>query len=128
MERDAFAVARHGDITAVAIHAGRSQHMGSIDGHALRLVDRRRIAVIESAIVLDIECDRAPVVGAHRHALSLDALDRSERAVLHLKTALVAQEHDAVAGSNITLGALDCPANTLAQIAPRTRKHPRLNY
>src|SRR3546814_15330235 len=89
----------------------------SSDLHALRLVDRRRIAMIEVAVILDVERDAAPVVGAHRHTLIADALDRPERAVLHFQAALVAQEHDAVAGCKHLVAALDIDRNIVAKVA-----------
>src|SRR3546814_13097043 len=80
--------------------------MGAVDGYPLRLVDRRRVAVIEIAIIFDVECDAAPVINANRHALFADPLDRPERAILHLQAALVAQEHHAVAGCKVPVAAL----------------------
>ncbi|CAA0093309.1 Uncharacterised protein [Starkeya nomas] len=72
--------------------------MGAVYGHALRLVDRGGIAVVDLVVVLQVERDIAPVVGADGHALGADLLDGAERAVLHAKAALVLQEHDAIAG------------------------------
>jgi len=72
--------------------------MGAIHGHALRLVDRGGIAVVDAIVVLQVERDIAAVIGADGHALRADLLDGPERAVLHAKAALVLQEHDAVAG------------------------------
>src|SRR3546814_5488231 len=92
--------------------------MGMIHRHALRLVDRRRIAMIDMSIVFEVERDRTSV-GAHGHGGAARALDRSERAILHRKAALVAQEDDAVAGSERTLAALDLDRDILAQIARR---------
>src|SRR3546814_6127332 len=108
-----------------------SSLMAPFDRHALRLVDRRRIAMIEFAVILDVERDAAPVVGAHRHTLIADALDRPERAVLHFQAALVAQEHDAVAGCKHLVAALDLDRNIVAKVAARAhridRKSTRLN-
>src|SRR3546814_10696502 len=80
------------DIGAVAIEARRREEMAAVDGYPLRLVDRRRVAMIEIAIIFDVECDAAPVINANRHALFADPLDRPERAILHLQAALVAPE------------------------------------
>jgi hypothetical protein len=81
--------------------------MGAVHRHALRLVDRGGIAVIDVGIVLGVEGDAAAIVGAHGHALRADLLDRAERAVLDAQPALVAQEHDAVAAGELALAALD---------------------
>src|SRR3546814_6475740 len=92
MKRHAVAVARQGDIGAVAIQARRREEMGAVDGYPLRLVDRRRVAMIEIAIIFDVECDAAPVINANRHALFADPLARPERAILHLQAAR-SEEH-----------------------------------
>ncbi|SFW36635.1 hypothetical protein [Nitrosovibrio sp. Nv17] len=47
MQVRAVPVARQGDIAAVSVHAGRCQHMGAVHRHALRLVDRGGIAVVD---------------------------------------------------------------------------------
>src|SRR3546814_14399488 len=57
MELHAVAVPRQADIGAVAVHARRSEDVPAIDGDALRLVDRRRIAVINGGILLRLERD-----------------------------------------------------------------------
>ncbi len=62
--------------------------------------------MIEVAIIFDVERDITAVIGANGHALFADPLNRPERAVLHLQAALVAQEHDAVAGSKVPVAAL----------------------
>src|SRR3546814_19170157 len=79
MKRHAVAVTRHCDIGAVTVHSRCREHMGAVDGHTLRLVDRRRIAVIKVAIIFHVERDTASIIGAHRHALLAHALDRPER-------------------------------------------------
>jgi hypothetical protein len=80
--------------------------MRPVHRHALRLVDRRGIAVIDVRIVLGVEGDAAAIVGAHGHALRAHLLDGAQRAILDAKAALVAQEHDAVAAGELTLAAL----------------------
>src|SRR3546814_9635410 len=92
MERHAVTMTRQRDIGTVTIHARRRQHMRPVHRHALRLVDRGGIAMIEIAIVFDVKRDIAPVIGTHRHALLADPLDRPERAIFHLQTALVRSE------------------------------------
>src|SRR3546814_11260757 len=57
MKRHAVAVTRHCDIGAVTVHSRCREHMGAVDGHTLRLVDRRRIAVIKVAILFHVERD-----------------------------------------------------------------------
>src|SRR3546814_2373867 len=99
--------------------------MGAVDGYPLRLVDRRRVAMIEIAIIFDVECDAAPVINANRHALFADPLDRPERAILHLQAALVAQEHHAVAGCKVPVAALDCQADIIAKVARRAHSLSR---
>src|SRR3546814_14134542 len=107
MQVQAVAVARQGDIAAVSVHARRCQHMRPVHGHALRLVDGRRIAVVYAVIVLQVERDVASVIGARGHALRADFLDRAKRAVLHAKAALVLQEHDTIPAGKTALATLD---------------------
>src|SRR3546814_20968486 len=76
MKRHAVAVARQGDIGAVAIQARRREEMGAVDGYPLRLVDRPRVAMIEIAIRFDVECDPAPAITAQPHARFADTTDR----------------------------------------------------
>jgi len=70
--------------------------MGAVYRHALRLVDGRRIAVIDLVVVFQVEGDGTAIVGAHRHGFFANLLDGPERTVLHAKAALVLQEHDAI--------------------------------
>eukprot|EP01136_Pigoraptor_vietnamica_P029168 Opistho-1_new@87150 len=118
----AVAVACHTDIAAMTVHAGCRQHMATVDGHALRLVDRGCIAMIDMSIILHVECDVAPVIGANGHALLIDLFDGAQRAVLHLKAALITQEHDAVPRCEGTIAAFGFHANIVAQFARRA--HP----
>jgi hypothetical protein len=53
------------------VHARRRQHMRAIDGHALRFVDGRGIAVIDMGIILEVEHHPAAAIEPHRHAASL---------------------------------------------------------
>ena len=117
MQVHAVAVARQGDIAAVGVHARRRQDMGAVHRHALRLVDGRGIAVVDAVVVLEVERDAAPVVGAHGHGSFADLNDGPERAVLHAKAALVLQEHDAISAGEATLAAFHRQAHVIAQIA-----------
>src|SRR3546814_14498675 len=81
--------------------------------------------MIEIAIVFDVKRDIAPVIGTHRHALLADPLDRPERAIFHLQTALVAQEHDAVAGGKIPFAAFGFDANVVAKITVGAQRYAR---
>lgn len=91
--------------------------MRPVHGHALRLVDRRGIAVVYAVVVFQVKADASPVIGANRHGLRADFLNHAERAVLYAKPALVLQEHDAIPGGEVVFAALDCHAHVLAKIA-----------
>ena len=65
MQLHAVAVPRQGDIAAMGIHARRRQHMGAVYRHALRLVDGRRIAVVDLVIILEVELHGSAIVGLH---------------------------------------------------------------
>jgi hypothetical protein len=91
--------------------------MGAVRGHALRLVDRRGIAVVDLAVVLQVERDIAAVIGAHGHGLRADLLDGPERAVFPAKPALVLQEHDAVAGGEAAFAAFDADTHIIAKVS-----------
>ncbi|GAA3277557.1 hypothetical protein GCM10020258_59360 [Sphingomonas yabuuchiae] len=101
MKLHAVAMPRQADIGAVAVHAGGGEDVRAIDRHALRLVERRRIAVIDRGIVLRLERDAPASVQPDGHALGADLLDRTERAVLHPQRPLVPQEHQAVAAREV---------------------------
>src|SRR3546814_2331513 len=60
-----------------------SDLMRAIDGHALRLVDRGGIAVIDMGVILQVERDHAAIVQRHGHACRRDVLNRTERSVLY---------------------------------------------
>ena len=111
------AVARQGDIAAVGVQARRRQHMGAVHRHALRLVDGRGIAVVDAVVILEVERDVAPIVGAHGHGLRADLLDGPERAVLDAKPAFVLQEHDAIPAGEAAFAAFDRHTHVIAEIA-----------
>jgi hypothetical protein len=89
MKLNAVTVTRQRDIGGVAVHAGSGEDMRLVHGHALCLVDRGGIAVIDMGIILDIEGDGAAVVRPHGDLLRVHLLDGAERAVLHVQAALV---------------------------------------
>ena len=89
---------RECDIGRVAVVVRGREHVRPIDGGSLRLVDGRGIAVIE--VTVEASIDRDGIVGGiepHLKHAVLQALDRSERAVLDAERALVAQEIQAIA-------------------------------
>ena len=61
VEVEPVAVAGHGDIGGVTVHAGRGQHVGAVHGHALRLVDGGGVAVVKVGVVLQVEGDAAAI-------------------------------------------------------------------
>ena len=71
--------------------------MRPVHGHALRLVDGGGIAVVEVAIILNIERYGTSIIRADGYMAFVHLLDAAQRPVLHLQAALIAQEHDAVA-------------------------------
>ncbi len=79
-------------------------------------MDGRGIAVVDAVVILEVERDAAPIVGAHGHGSFADLLDSPERAVLHAKAALVLQEHDAIPAGETALAAFDGDTHILAQI------------
>src|SRR3546814_1694116 len=89
----------------------------AIDGHALRLVDRGGIAVIDMGVILQVERDRAAIVQRHGHACRRDVLNRTERSVLYPQAALVAQEHDPVAGCEGALAPFGTDGNIFTKFA-----------
>ena len=101
----------------MGIHARRRQHMGAVYRHALRLVDRRRIAMVDLVVVLQVKLHGSAIVGLHGHGLRAHLFDGAERAVLHAKAALVLQEHDAIPAGEVSLAALDRHTHLIAQVA-----------
>jgi len=101
----------------MGVHTGRRQHMGAVYRHALRLVDRRGIAVVDLVVVFQVELYGSAIVGLHGYRLPADLLDSPERAVLRAKAALVLQEHDAIPAGEISRAAFDGQADVISQIA-----------
>jgi len=73
--------------------------------------------MIDMGIVLEVERDPPAIVELHRHAVGRNALDLSQRAVLHAKAALVFQEHDAVAAGEVAWPPLGRHAHVRPQLA-----------
>ena len=73
--------------------------------------------MVDANIVLEVERNGTPVVGAHGHGSRADLDDGPERAVLDAKTALVLQEHDAVSAGEAARAALYAQVHVIAQIA-----------
>jgi hypothetical protein len=91
--------------------------MGVVYRHALRLVDRRRIAMVDPVVVFEVELHGSVIVDLHGQGLRADLLDGPERAVLHAKAALVLQEHHAIPAGEISRAAFDAQADVIAEIA-----------
>ena len=117
IELHTVAVARQGDIGRMAVQARRCQHMDPINRHALRLVYGGGITVIEIGIVLEVERHGPAGVEPHGHMFGVHCLDDAKRTILDAQTAIVLQEHDAVAGREDTVAALDRNADVFAQCA-----------
>ena len=107
MQVYAVAMPRQCDIAAVGIHTRRRQHMDAVDRHALRLVDRRGISMVDAVVILELEAHGSVIVGLHGHRLRIHLFDSPERAVLNAEATLVLQEHDAISNRECSLAALD---------------------
>ncbi len=114
---DLGAVPRQPDIGPVAVHARRCQQLDLVHRHALCLVDRGGIAMIDMGVVLEVKRHRLAIIELHRHAQSADALDGTQRSVLHAERSFVLQEHDPVAIGKLPRAALDLERDVLTQIA-----------
>ena len=79
--------------------------MGAVHCHALRLVDRGGVTMIDMGVFLRIESDFAAIVCSDDHALCAGPFDCAQCAVLDPKPALVAQENDAVARCKLAFAA-----------------------
>ncbi len=115
MEIDTITVARHRDVGAVPIHPRCRQHLHPIDCHALRLVDRGGVAMIDMGVILEVKGDATPVIEHDGHSHPVDILNRAERAVLHAQIALVAEEHNPVAFGEAAVTALDLDRDIIAK-------------
>src|SRR5437660_10717773 len=88
---------RQCDIGRVPVVVRGREHVRPIDGGSLRLVDGRGIAVIE--VTVEAGIDRDGIVGGiepHLKHPILEALDRSERAILDVEAPFVTEEVDAI--------------------------------
>src|SRR3546814_1944967 len=74
-------------------------------------------------VILQVERDRAAIVQRHGHACRRDVLNRSERSVLYPQAALVAQEHDPVAGCEGALAPFGTDGNIFTKFAARSEAH-----
>src|SRR3546814_15202213 len=77
-------------------------------------------------VVLQIERHAPPVVERYCHARRADALDATERPVLHTQVTFILEEHDAVAFRKSALAAPDLErdliAERLARFQPPTHR------
>ena len=101
----------------MGIHARRRQHMDTVHGHALRLVDGRGIAMVDPIVILEVEVHGSAIVGLNGHGLRAHLFDGAEGAVLHAKATFVLQEHDAIPAGEAAVAALDRHTHLIAQIA-----------
>ncbi len=84
------------DVGRRSIHIAAAEHVGAIDRHTLRLVDRGCVAVIERVVNGQIHAERPLVVESHLHARTLDSLDRGKRTVGDPEGTVILQEVDPV--------------------------------
>src|SRR6266513_1800703 len=109
----------------MGIHARRRQHMDAVHSHTLRLVDRRRITVVDPIVILEVEANGSAVVGLNGHGLRAHLFDGPECAVLYAKASFVLQEHDAIPAGEAAVAALDRHTLLIAEITGGTHPHPR---
>src|SRR5467141_2776957 len=106
----------------MGIHARRRKHMDAVHSHALRLVDRRRITVVDPIVILEVEANGSAVVGLNSHGLCAHLFDGSKCAVLYAEASFVLQEHDAIPDGETAVTALDRHTHLIAEITGGT--HP----
>jgi hypothetical protein len=90
MELHAVPMPRQRNIAAVLIHARCGEHMGAVHRNALRLVDRRGIAVIDMGIVFEIERNGPARVETHAHGVRADLFDGADAAILYIERTVIA--------------------------------------
>ena len=73
--------------------------------------------MVDAIVILEVERDVPPIVGAHRHGSGVNLNDGPGRTVLYAKAALVLKEHDAISAGEAALAAFDRQAHVIAQIA-----------
>src|ERR1700712_1040228 len=100
----------------MGIHTRRRKHMSAVHRHALRFVDRRRIAMVDSVIILEVEVHGSAIVDLNGHGPRVYLFDGTEGAVLDAKAAFVLQEHDAIPAGEGAVAALDRRTHLIAQI------------
>src|SRR3546814_10619415 len=125
MHRGAVAVTAERHIGAMRVEPGRREDMAAIDRHALRLVDRRGIAMIDMGIEFEIDVDAFAIVEPNRQPLGACPFDRSERAILDPHRFLVAQEKNAVLSCKFARSALGLDRDARAERALRTQAFAR---
>ena len=102
----------HRDIGEMPVHCAGGHDEGSIHRRALRLVDRRGIAVIDRGVIGDGDRDHAgsaiavSAVELGRDPAFLDPGHRSEHAVLHSEIPVVLKEHNSVTGGKGSLAVM----------------------
>src|SRR3546814_3329241 len=111
--------------------------MRAIDRHALGLVDRSGITVIDMRIALEIDGDASAIVEPNGQCGRRGILDGAERSILHAEIAFILQEQDAVVVGKLAHTTLGAHRNILAELAMRgealagrlieDRKSTRLN-
>ena len=147
MQRHPVPVPGQRHVSGMPVHVLRRQHVRPVHRHALRLVDRRRIAVVYVRVVAQVEGrDRAlppltvpplarlagagDAIELHRQPLAagLHRQHRPQRAVLHRNAALaagpgakrplVAEEHESVPGRHRPLAPLGLHHLVRTEFAP----------
>ncbi len=121
IELRAVAMPGHGDIGQMPVHRARRHHKGAVHRRALVLVNRRRITVVDGAIIICRYTDAARILPRPHRAVEprgqttrLDGLDRAKHPVLDAKIAVILQKHDTVAGRELALAVigLECQLST----------------
>ncbi len=125
IELHAVAMPRHGNIGQMPVHRARRHHKGPVHRRALVLVNRRRIAVVDGAIIVHRHADRiALAVELRNDPAGLDALDRAKHPVLDAKVAVVLKKHDAVARRERSLAVIGLECHLAPEWAAPSRLSP----
>ena len=103
------------------VHRPRRHHIGPIDRRPLIFVNRRRIAVVDRLIVAHRDADAiaAPAVELRDDPAGLDMLDGAKHPVFHVKVAVVFEEHDTVAGGELSAPVIGLEGQRAGVLAPR---------
>src|SRR6266481_2692228 len=102
-------MAGHRDVGEVPVHTGRRQQEGAFDGRALRLVDGRRVPVVQRGVIGKTKLNFSPFLAIESRGNSVvsERGDRGERSVLYSKFTTVLEKHYAVARCEHSLYALN---------------------